>query len=275
MAEFVGQLQILEYLEGCSLRGALPRLLILLGPPHSGKRTLAEYISRSIIKSQPTETEPGIDGVRAVIETAYKATAPTCYIFPDCQDMSAAALNAMLKVTEEPPRQAYFILTSTIGVLETLQSRGCVMRMQPYTPEQLQQFTTNEHALQICTTPGAIVQLGDDAKALHEFCVKFVESVAVVSGVNAFKIPGYLKLKDDQEGHDLHLFFDGVKAVLADAGEQAVADGQIETARRLLKCLHLTSEVDRNTQRKSVRKDSLVDMWILDVRAALKEDRLA
>lgn len=269
---FVGQDTNLNYLKECASRGNMPRFLILFGHPHSGKRTMADHIARNIIKSIPTETEPGIDGVRAVIETAYKATMPACYIFTDCDQMSAASLNALLKVTEEPPRQAYFILTATGNVLETLQSRATMLFMQPYTQAELRQFTTDEAALRICTTPGAIITLGENAQALADFCEKFVDSVATVTGVNAFKIPGYLKLKDDQDGYDLHLFFDGVSAVCAELAVHLAKDGQQQQAERLLKVMLLTGEVDRQTQRKSVRKDSLVDMWILDVRNALKED---
>lgn len=269
---FVGQTANLKYLESCTERGNMPQFLILIGPPHSGKRTMADHIARHLIKSIPTETEPGIDGVRAVIETAYKATMPACYIFADCDQMSTASLNALLKVTEEPPKQAHFILTASGNVLETLQSRATILFMQPYTQEQLKQFTSDEAALRICTTPGAILTLGDNAQALADFCEKFVDSVATVTGVNAFKIPGYLKLKDEDEGHDLHLFFDGVSAVCAELAMQLAENGQQKEAQRLLKVMLLTGEVDQRTQRKSVRKDSLVDMWILDVRNALKED---
>ena len=39
---------------------------------------------------------------------AYKQTKPIMYVFKDCDNMSNAAKNALLKVAEEPPQQAYF-----------------------------------------------------------------------------------------------------------------------------------------------------------------------
>lgn len=272
MADFIGQESNLRYLRQCMDCGKMPRFLILLGPKHFGKKTMAQYIAKHIIKSQPTETEPSIDSVRAVIEIAYKATAPTCYVFGDCDNMTTAALNALLKVTEEPPRRAYFILTSSTDVLETLASRACVLQMQSYTQDQLRQFTYDEYDLKVATSPGEVVALNGKSKELYEFCKDVLQSMGTVTGVNAMKIPGYLALKPDADGYDPYLFFQGMRAVIVEA---AVAAGmgkltgealwaEVDKMQRLLR---VCSDYQSKINKKGVRKDSLMDMWVLDMRA--------
>lgn len=56
------------------------------------------------------------------------------YVFKDCDNMSNAAKNALLKVIEEPPQQAYFVmlLKSTSNTLATILSRGMLISLLPF-----------------------------------------------------------------------------------------------------------------------------------------------
>ena len=85
----------------------VPRFLILTGVKGSGKYTLAKWLTKQM-KSFLVEPELSVDAVREVVKNCYKCSGDTVYIFRDADRMSAAAKNALLKVTEEPPRQAYF-----------------------------------------------------------------------------------------------------------------------------------------------------------------------
>lgn len=268
MAEFVGQKHIIEYLENAKQRKRLPRFLILFGGETSGKYALAKHIAKEIIGSQPTEVESGVEAVRSVIESAYKATSKTCYIFRDAHLLSAAAQNALLKVTEEPPRKAYFIITVAEKVMPTLHSRAMVMQLQPYSLQELQQFTKDEYVLRIAATPGQCLDLEGVGKYLFEFCEKIFDNISTVTGVNALRIPGNLKLKEDQEGYDPFYFFLAMASVcMKRATEMMEQHLQVPNylqmyAEMAYECAKYSTRI----KRKGINKASLLDMWVLDFR---------
>lgn len=117
---------------------AIPRFIIISGEKNSGRFTLANVIAEQT-NAIVYVSEIGIDAIRDVIKTAYSVKQSTVYIFRDCDDMSLAAKNSLLKVVEEPPNNARFIMTvkDTANVLPTIISRATVMHMAPYTEDEL------------------------------------------------------------------------------------------------------------------------------------------
>ena len=99
-----------------------------------------------------------ISEVRETIENAYTITDTTCYIFRNADDMKNEAKNALLKVVEEPPNNAYFIMTvqNIDNMLGTIKSRGTVIKMEPYTREELLSATNDEVLLNYCSNIGQL-----------------------------------------------------------------------------------------------------------------------
>ncbi len=64
------------------------------------------------------------------------------YIIEDAQKMTAEAQNALLKVFEEPPQFATFILLTNglSKILPTILSRGVIIKFQPLAKEELKYF---------------------------------------------------------------------------------------------------------------------------------------
>ena len=87
-----------------------PRFIIISGDEGSGRLTLAKIIIK-MINAKGIIMGNSISEVRETIENAYTITEPTFYIFRNSDDMSVSAKNALLKVVEEPPNNAYFIMT--------------------------------------------------------------------------------------------------------------------------------------------------------------------
>ena len=136
---------------------SVPRFIILSGDIGSGRLTLAKVIIK-MINAKGIIMGNSIAEVRETIENAYTITEPTCYIFRNADDMSVSAKNALLKVVEEPPNNAYFIMTvQNIGnMLGTIRSRGTVLKMEPYTIQELQKVTMDETLLKYCTNIGLL-----------------------------------------------------------------------------------------------------------------------
>ena len=138
---------------------SVPRFIIISGDIGSGRLTLAKVIIR-MINAKGIIMGNSIADVRDTIENAYTITEPTCYIFINADDMKNEAKNALLKVVEEPPNNAYFIMTvqNIDNMLGTIKSRGTVIKMEPYTREELLSATNDEILLKYCSNIGQTME---------------------------------------------------------------------------------------------------------------------
>ena len=262
----------------------VPRFLILTGVKGSGKYTLAKWFTKQM-KAFLVEPELSVDAVREVVKNCYKCSGDTVYIFRDADRMSAAAKNALLKVTEEPPRQAYFVLTvqNAENALETLRSRGTVIPMAPYTMQQRQEYLDSFLEKSAKSLDGAarslIVCAADnlgqveryaamDVKELSDFCNLVVDKIGVVTGVNAFKIGQRIKIKEDGDGYEPDLFFQMLNHILM---RRIMESDGYSDSRVYAKMLRICSKYAQELTLVGVKKDATLDMWILEMREVENE----
>ena len=148
--------------------------------------------------------------VRETIENAYTITEPTCYIFRNADDMKNEAKNALLKVVEEPPNNAYFIMTvqNIDNMLRTIKSRGTVIKMESYTREELLSATNDEILLNYCSNIGQIQIDKSDIKKAENCADDVINSLKNKSGTSLLKACTQLKSKQtESEKVDCLLFF--------------------------------------------------------------------
>lgn len=126
----VGHHAVREHLED-----ELPPVTLLSGPPSIGKRTLCEHLAahHGVKKGDVLRyvSDPfSVDDAREV--QRFLSTRPMGklkVVVVRLDRASSEALNALLKVLEEPPRSARFLLTSAFSTLLTVESRARVFRM--------------------------------------------------------------------------------------------------------------------------------------------------
>lgn len=99
------------------------------------------YISRG------DKSTLGIDAVREMIaDTAMAAVEfeNKLYIFEEAETMTAQAQNALLKIMEEPPEGVKILLLteSADSMLTTVRSRARLVRMQRFTPSEIEAYLT-------------------------------------------------------------------------------------------------------------------------------------
>jgi len=264
----IGQKQLLQQIDRWVAIGDLPRFLIITGNKGSGKMLLAQKIAKRM-GAFYVPCELGVDAVREVVENCYKCDGTTIYTFLNADKMSAQAKNALLKITEEPPRSAHFILTlqDPNATLETLRSRSVALAMEPYTEAELREYmdnTVNETILKIASTPGEVNDLRNiKVDDFFSFCEKVLDNIATVTGVNAFKIAQSLKFKEEDEGHDPILFMRCISAICFQRAKNASSAPYVRMNFNLLLA---TATCIRDLQLTGVKKESTVDCWILKVR---------
>lgn len=161
---FVGNEKIKQQLSFLQHSGRFPHALVIEGEEGVGKRTLAKEIVFNLfckdtsnkpcgVCSQCKKVAKGVhpdvfeytaaggarsfhvDVVRTVKQNVYMQPNEAdykIYILGNCQCMSENAQNAILKILEEPPSYAVFILTvdKKSALLETVLSRSVVIKLE-------------------------------------------------------------------------------------------------------------------------------------------------
>lgn len=161
--DFVGNEKIKEQLTFLHESGRLPHAIVIEGEAGLGKRTLAREIALNLFcrsDAKPCRECPQCSKViKGIHPDVYEYSASggprsfhvdvirdvkddvfiqpneadyKVYILGNCQGMSDSAQNAILKILEEPPAYALFILTTTTksALLETVLSRSVVLTLE-------------------------------------------------------------------------------------------------------------------------------------------------
>ena len=267
----IGQNAILDNVDYWIKTGTVPRFMIVSGDKGSGKATLSKEIARRM-RAYLVECELSVDAVREAVKNCYKCAGTTVYLFRDADKMSTAAKNAMLKITEEPPRQAHFIVTvqNSENMLETLRSRATNIQMAPYSSDELDTFyhdytlKRNRLIREACEVPGMMTEMENiDVEELIDFCTTVVNNIQQVTGVNAFKIVQRIRIKEDGQGYDPELFFHCMKYAILRMIE---SEPSVQMKYNLARMLKVTCKYHREFNMTGVKKDATLDMWVLEMR---------
>jgi len=267
----IGQKKLLSKIDEIINNNNFPKFTIINGNINSGKKTIAKIIAAKL-KIQLIISGIKVEDVRDVISLAYKQSEPTIYLLPNIDKMSIQAKNALLKITEEPPKKAYFILTITDinNLIPTLISRATVYSIDPYSKEELLEYIsyknynlTNEEkdiVLNICNDPGEIDLIYNyNISDFYNYIKTVIDNIATVSGPNAFKIGLKLKFKEEDTGWNINLF---LKAVMDIYNQKMILTPSIKYKESIL----TTSKYLAETKINGINKSYTIDMWILDIR---------
>lgn len=277
----IGQCNLQSRIEQLIENRTFPRFSILVGPKGSGKKTFANWIITKIVRQEALSysqvcPDVKIDTIRQIIENAYKTISTNIYVIPDADNMSNAAKNALLKVTEEPPNNAYFIMTleDENNTIETIRSRGTVFHMDRYTPDEIEEYFKQRFGVlhdreisivrDLCETPGDVeIIMSYDPTNFYDYVQLVVDNIAEVSLANAFKIPSKVALKEDAEGYDLKLFWKAVASVMLNRAKQR---GNSKELVKYCDGYSVTSKYLQKLRVKGINRQMLLDNWILEIR---------
>lgn len=118
----------------------MPSFLIVQGNNDTGKTYFIKYLCDRFGLGYIL-LDNKVDTVRHLVDSVNPET-HTVYHFQDFHKASINAKNALLKITEEPLKGNY-IAISGLKQIDTLESRARIIKMQPYTEEDLLEFIDN------------------------------------------------------------------------------------------------------------------------------------
>ncbi len=271
----IGQKRFKDIVELLISNHSFPRFCIITGPVGSGKKTMCDwicevfkkYVANCLVYKLP---DIKIDSIRQMTTTCYQTTHPIVYVIQDADNMSVQAKNSLLKVTEEPPNNAYFLMTleSADLTLDTVRSRATIYNMDNYTQEELKEYAIRSHnatpeeltiLLDICNVPGDVDMLYKDGpKQFYDYVVKVVDNIAEVEGSNVFKISDKLAVKQDSEGYDVKLFLRIFMSICVQRMK--------EEPLRYATAVSITSKYMSQLGIRGVSKQMLLDTWMLEIR---------
>lgn len=266
----IGQRCVQQQIKSAIESKSLARFIILVGDIGSGRKTLAKEIAR-LTDAECVIADSGVDSVRNVIEQCYKSSAEIMYVF-DMDSMSPSAKSALLKITEEVPNKARFVLITTNleKTLSTLVSRACVYRMDNYTDADIAYFAGTEdwRFHNYCTNKYEVDLLkGYGIDKFSEFVKLVTDNICTVSGANAFKMEQSMSFKEGDGKYDVKIFLQAFRTECMDRVQQF---DEYPDKMMYLDWVAITTETLATLRISSLNKQPLFDKWIFDIRKAGK-----
>jgi replication-associated recombination protein RarA len=272
--DIIGQQQLLDRIDSLINSNNFPRFAIIVGPQCAGKKLIANYISDHL-SCMFVPSSIKIDSVRDVIDSSYQVMNKVCYMFADADDMSISAKNALLKVTEEPPLNSYFIITlkNIENMLPTILSRGTQFFLQPYTDNELYMYGNNKSFMledittKMCSTPGEIdmiIRYGEEQ--FLSFADSVLDNIGKANISNVLKLSNNFAIKKDDSKYDINLFLHCIMALCLERYKNN-ADKRYN-----LLCVN-TCNVLSEFHTSSVSKLAVLDKWLIMANDILSNNR--
>lgn len=251
--EFIGQSKKKALINNLVQKDRMPPFLIIVGEVGSGKRTLCEYIANSMGVIIDKVADLKVDNIRQLIIDAQTLASKRIFLLANAEDMTNQAQNALLKLAEEPPENAYIIMTCSDRnkILGTILSRGLEIEMQPYTQEELEEYSSSEILCNLCNNIGEIADLEyTPFKKMMDFAETIQLNLDKVMVPNLLKIPQRVDFGDGK----------------GEFGLQLLLRGLFFLYRTDYKMLKVLSKYKGLFERKGLNKKNLFDLMLLDMR---------
>lgn len=122
LGEVAGNKATVQGLANMLAKPGKPHAYLLSGPSGCGKTTLARIIARELGAGERdfhelnSAHDRSVDGIRSLYSAAARRPwqgEVSVYLLDEAHQLTRDAQNAVLKLLEEPPRHAYFILATT------------------------------------------------------------------------------------------------------------------------------------------------------------------
>ena len=272
--DIIGQNELISRIDSLIESNNFPRFSIIIGPKNSGKKLIANYIADKL-NATFIPCEVKAEDVRNIVNESYVQSELMCYMWADSDTMSLTSKNAILKITEEPPQKAYFIITlnDINNMLPTIISRGTKFLMNTYSDSELIKYAKIKHydfekhkdiIFSICSNPGDIDSLFEyNVDNFIAFTEKVINCIGIASPQNALKLSNNFILKKEEksdiEKYDIILFIHAVSSICLSRLKETNNFIYGDACKLCAECI---SEFRIST----VSKLAVLDRWLLNMR---------
>lgn len=263
--ELIGQKQLNNFISSLTLENC-PHFIVLKGSRGCGKNFVTDLIAKQL-GIQKAQFNYPVEEVRHIISTIYSIKEPCLYYCEDLDKMSVSAVNSLLKVTEETPKNAFIILHTSKTPLATLNSRARVLTFESYFFQDYEKYCEvkglkmPDHADILIRSCDSLAEfeyqiLTGRFEETFELACKVLDYIGEVSVPNAFKITQKLALKQDAEGLEPIFFL----TVLCN--EYISRKGQVDFGNIIIEnSLNALQQLRKDVLSKS----AIMDKWVLKI----------
>ena len=215
----IGQQANLTLIRRLLAEKRLPHFIIINGGKRYGKKTFVFEVVRALGMASAVIGD-SIDDIRDMIEDCYSSQHERVYILYDLETYNYRSLEALLKISEEPPAVSYIIVTvNNLSFLkETVKNRAFIINILPYSYKEMQDYIQmrrgtyklSEVAYQFINTPSLYNYYIVDRMLgkYKEFMDRF-GSILTVTGGNSLKAVEYFNIKaNENDKLDFGLFLE-------------------------------------------------------------------
>ena len=185
--------------------------------------------------------------------------------FIECDAIAEREQNSILKVLEEPPKNAFIcLLTDSLDkLLVTIVNRCIVWKFRPYTKDELREFTDSDLVLKFARTPGQALKYSSyRLEGIEELCNKIFTAIKKAVVPNALSISNKLAWKASEEDkYDPDLF---VNCLYNAAHEMCIKDD------RYFDAYILTSQLARDFRILHVDKRRLFEGYLSELKMVIE-----
>lgn len=218
----LGQQKLIAQIDDLITEDKFPRFSIVVGERGMEHEDVARYVANKMNCTLIELLDVKVDTIRNMISQAYKLHAQTVFSIPHADDMSINAKNALLKVVEDTPNKANFVmcLEDLSNTLATIQSRGVVFRMHTPKVSEIEDFARSLYVHkedidedviklygELCSTPGDVLYFNKhNIVDFYKYAKWVADNITKLDGAEVFKVSDKLALKDEDEKFDVRLF---------------------------------------------------------------------
>lgn len=280
----IGQAKLIAQIDDLIERDKFPRFSIVVGERGMEHEDVGRVVAERLECPYILLEDVKVDTIRKMIVEAYRLHEKLVYIIPHADDMSINAKNALLKVVEDTPNKAYFVmcLEDLSNTLATIQSRGIVFRMYHPAIDEIKDFARELHVNakdidekeielygELCSTPGDVLYFTKhNITNFYNYAEWVADNLFTMSGAEAFKIPDKLALKDEEDKYDCRLFLRALQIAFMKRCINSVDDRcGVYCNCNLIRCIgHYLQDL----RIKGINRTMLIDNLILEMRKTWK-----
>lgn len=205
----IGQLKLLSKLNTYTA-STFPHSTIFVGKQGSGKHTVVNYLANRLNIDTVDITENlSLDTIMDI----YIDPIPKLYIV-DCNNITEANQNILLKLLEEPCKTAYIslLVSDTALLLNTIINRALIFELDKYTTDELltfipEEFRSDTAILEYLQTPGQIKNLNfRTIQDTINLCDTIINKLGQANFANMLTITNKINFKDEYDKIDFDLF---------------------------------------------------------------------
>ena len=282
----LGQQRLIAQIDELIAEDKFPRFSIVVGERGMEHEDVARYVANKMNCTLIELLDVKVDTIRNMISQAYKLHAQTVFSIPHADDMSINAKNAMLKVVEDAPNKAYFImcLEDLSNTLATIQSRGIVFRMCAPKVSEIEDFARSIYVHkedidedvirlygELCSTPGDVLYFTKhNIVDFYKYAKWVADNVTKLDGAEVFKISDKLALKDEDEKFDVRLFLKALQLQFWEMCHYAYKHTDtcgVNCDCSIVRCI---GRYAQDLRIKGINKGMLIDNMILEMRKIWK-----